>query len=167
MGFVWNVLLSFDNDEFWEEGDDEPGESCTPLDQINAWIEHGRLVNLTDPTYRKGAGYGMDANLYGGGFKHFDIEGFIDLVKAQDWKARSKVQLWIKGAEAGMGDEPFSLVKLGRRRSQAATKAAGSRKRGAAAANAAETKKRRAAGSKAAATPKAKRERRGAKRQGS
>jgi hypothetical protein len=153
MGFVWNVMLSFDNDELWEEERDEPGELCEPLERINAWIPHGRLVSLTSPTYGDGAGYGIDANLYGGGFKHFDIEGFIEVVRAQNWRARSKVQLWIKGAEEGMGTEPFTLVKLAAR-SAAGIKAAATRKRRAAGVKAAATRKRRAAGTKAAATRK-------------
>jgi hypothetical protein len=110
-------MLSFDNEELWEDGADEARETCEPLERINAWLPHGRLVSLTGPTYDDDAGYGMDANLYGGGFKHFDIEGFIDVVKGQDWKNRAKVQLWVKGAEEGMGEEPFTLIKLGRRRS--------------------------------------------------
>jgi hypothetical protein len=120
MSFVWNVMLSFDNEEFWEDGEDECRETCEPLDRINAWLSPARLVSLTGATYEDDAGYGMDANLYGGGFKHFDSEGFIEVVKAQDWKSRSKVQLWIKGAEEGMGDEPFALTKLGGRRSETA-----------------------------------------------
>ena len=141
MGFVWSVMLSFDNEELWEDGEDEPRETCEPLERINGWLPHGRLVSLIGPTYDGDAGNGMDANLYGGGFKHFDIQGFIEVVRAQDWKARSKVQLWVKGAEEGMGTEPFTLVKLGGRR--------------AAAPKAAQTKKRRAAGRKAPATRKA------------
>ena len=117
MGWVWNVMLSFDNEELWEDGADEARETCEPLERINAWLPHGRLVSLIGPTYGDDAGYGMDANLYGGGFKHFDIEGFIEVVKAQDWKDRAKVQLWVKGAEEGMGEKPFTLIKLGRRRS--------------------------------------------------
>ncbi|MGO9112368.1 MAG: hypothetical protein ACLP9L_24320 [Thermoguttaceae bacterium] len=155
MGFVWNVMLSFDNEEWWEEGEDEPRESCEPLERINAWIPYGRLVSLIGPTYADDAGYGMDANLYGGGFKHFDIEGFIKVVKAQHWKEASKVQLWVKGAEEGMGEEPFTLIKVGARRA-AGLKAAATRKRRAAAAKAARTKKRRAAAQKAATTRKAK-----------
>lgn len=156
MSFVWNVMLSFDNEEFWEDGGDESRETCEPLDRINAWLSPARLVSLTGSTYEEDAGYGMDANLYGGGFKHFDIEGFIEVVKAQHWKARSKVQLWIKGAEEGMGEEPFTLIKLGGRPSEAAVKAAPTRKRRAAGVKGAQTKKRRAAGRKAAATRKAK-----------
>jgi hypothetical protein len=115
MGWVWNILLSFDNEELWVDGEDEPRKMCEPLQRINAWLAlYGRLVSLIEPTYKKHAGYGMDANLYGGGFKHLDIDGFIEVVKAQDWKARSKVQLWVKGAEEGMGEEPFALIKLGR-----------------------------------------------------
>ena len=116
MGWVWNVMLSFSNEELWEDGEEEARETCEPLDQINAWIPHGRLVNLTGPTFDDDAGYGMDANLYGGGFKHFDIEGFIEVVESQSWKDRPNVQLWIKGGEEGMSDEPFSLVKLRRRK---------------------------------------------------
>jgi hypothetical protein len=156
MGFVWNVMLSFDNEELWEDGEDEARETCGPLEQINAWLSPCHLVSLTGPTYAEGAGNGMDANLYGGGFKHFDIEGFIEVVKAQGWKDRSKVQLWVKGAEEGMGTEPFTLINLGGRRSEAAIKAAATRKRRASGAKAAQTKKRRAAARKAAATRKAK-----------
>jgi hypothetical protein len=108
MGFKWNVMLSFDNEEWWEEDEDEPRDNCEPLERINQWIPYGQLVDLVTPPNAQGAGCGMDANLYGGGFKHFDIEGFIEVVRAQNWKARSKVQLWIKGAEEGMGDEPFT-----------------------------------------------------------
>ncbi len=115
MGYVWNVMLSFDNEELWEDDEDEPRETCEPLERINAWIPYGQLVSLTGPTYHEEAGYGMDANLYGGGFKNFDIDGLIEVVEAQAWKERSKVQLWVKGAEEGMGEEPFTLIKLGPR----------------------------------------------------
>ena len=116
MGFVWNILLSFDNEEWWVDGEDEPRDTCAPLEHINRWIAHGKLVSLTEPTYSKGAGNGMDANLFGGGYKHFDIDGFVQVVEAQDWKQRAKVQLWVKGAEEGMGEEPFTAVKLRRRK---------------------------------------------------
>ena len=114
MGWVWNVMLSFDNEELWEDGADEPVEICEPMKQINSWIVDGQLVSLAGATYGDKCGYGMDANLYGGGFKHFEIEAFIEVVKAQRWKMRSKVQLWVKGAEEGMGTDPFTLIKLGR-----------------------------------------------------
>ncbi len=123
MGWVWNVLLSFSNEEFWEDGEDEARDTCEALERINQWIPHGSLVSLTGPTYDDDAGYGMDANLYGGGFKNFDIEGLIDVVKAQAWKDRAKVQLWVKGAEEGMGEDPFTLIKLGRRRAKQPVKA--------------------------------------------
>jgi hypothetical protein len=117
MGWIWNVLLSCSNEEFCEEGEDEPREICEPLERINGWIPHGKLVSLIKPTYAAGAGYGMDANLFGGGYKHFDIEAFIKVVEAQNWKDRANLQLWIKGAEEGMGEDPFELVKLQSRRS--------------------------------------------------
>ncbi len=145
MGFVWNVMLAFDNEERCEDGADEAGETCEPLDRINAWLDHGRLVSLIGATYNDGAGKGMDANLYGGGFKHFDIEAFIEVVRVQNWKARSKVQLWVKGAEEGMGSEPWTLLKLGGRRSETAVKPAATRKRRAASSKAARTKKRKTA----------------------
>ena len=115
MGWVWNVMLSFSTDEFWEDGEDEPRKTCDPLEQVNVSIKHGRLVRLTGPTYEDGVGNGMDANLYGGGFKNFDIERFITLVANQNWKNREKVQLWVKGGEEGMNDDHFALVKLPRR----------------------------------------------------
>ena len=112
MGWVWNVLLSFSNEEFWEDGEDEARDTCEPLERINQWIPSGKLVSLIGPTYVKGVGIGLDANLFGGGYKHFDIEGFIEVVEAQGWKDRANVQLWVKGAEEGMGEEPFTPVKL-------------------------------------------------------
>ena len=121
MGFVWNVMLSFDNEEFWEDGEDEPRETRVPLERINAWLDPNRLVSLVGPTFDD-AGNGMHANLFGGGFKHFDIEGFIEAVKSQAWKARHKVQLWVAGAEEGMGEQPFMPIKLGRRRRESATR---------------------------------------------
>ena len=113
MSWIWNILLSLDNEEFWEDGEQEPCETCEPLERINAWIDAGRLVILTSPTFEEGAGSGMDANLYGGGFKHFDIEEFIEVVKSQNWKARSNVQLWVRGNEEGMAGMPFHQVELG------------------------------------------------------
>lgn len=119
MSWIWNVMLSFSNEERWGNDDDaEPSDSCEPLDRINSWIEGGKLVDLTKPTYAKNAGYGMDANLYGGGFNHFDIENFITLVEAQPWKDWRNLQLWVKGEE----QDSFTLVKLRRPRVVAAAK---------------------------------------------
>lgn len=112
MALVWNILLSFSNEEWWTGGEDQPRDTCEPLRQINAWIPAGKLVNLVPPTYRKGAGNGMDANLFGGGFKRFDIEAFVDVVASQPWKDRPRVQLWVKGGEEGMSDDLWVEVKL-------------------------------------------------------
>ena len=123
-------MLSFSGEELWVNGEDEPLEplECKPLKQINIWIDsrgsnewsgsesehsgYGRLVELIGPTYDDNAGYGMDAILIGGGFKHFNIDGFIEVVEGQNWKKRGAVQLWIKGGEEGMNDSLFELVKL-------------------------------------------------------
>lgn len=116
MSWVWNVMLSFSNEELWDE--DEFHETCEPLERINAWIEYGKLVDLTKPTYAKNAGYGMEANLHGGGFKHFDIEEFINVVEAQAWKDRANLQLWVKGEE----QDSFTRIKLRRPRVATAAK---------------------------------------------
>jgi len=115
MSWVWSVLLSHSNEELWRDGVEQPQKICEPVKRINRWIPNGRLVSLVGPTYATNAGNGIDANLFGGGFKHFDIDGFIELVEAQNWKERKKVQLWVKGAEEGMGEGPFRLIKLRRR----------------------------------------------------
>jgi hypothetical protein len=107
MGFVCNVLLSFDDEEWWEDGEDQPRTTCEPLRRINQWIPHGKLVDLTRQTYAARAGAGMDANLFGGGYKQFDIDQFIEIVEAQAWKRRTKVQLWVKGT-----DEVFTAIRL-------------------------------------------------------
>ena len=93
-----------------------PCRDAVQTDRRRIGIPHGKLVSLIEPTYADGVGNGMDANLFGGGCKHFDIEGFIKVVDAQDWKNRAKVQLWIMGADEGVGEASFSLIKLRRRR---------------------------------------------------
>jgi|SRR5579872_4052627 len=148
MSFIWNVMLAFDNEEIGED-EQELGEKCEPLERINAWLSPGRLVSLISPTYENEVGSGMDADSFGGGFKHFDIDGFIEIVKAQEWKDRSKVQLWVKGAEEGMSAEPFALVKFGRRRA-ASNPSSITRKRRLAVAKAPQTKKRQIARKSAA-----------------
>lgn len=116
MGFVWNVLLAFANDEWWHDGEDAPRTTCRPVERINRWLRDGKLVDLTGPTYQRGAGHGLDANLFGGGFAHVDIDAFVRVIEAQAWKNRAKVQLWVKGGEEGVGDAPFSPVRLRRHR---------------------------------------------------
>jgi hypothetical protein len=112
MGWVWNVLLACSRTEFAVDGEGAALEMCEPLDRINEWIPHGRLVSLIEPTYAKGAGNGMDAYLFGGGYKRFDIKEFIKVVEAQDWRNRGSVQLWVNGGEEGMVDETFTLIRL-------------------------------------------------------
>lgn len=112
MGFIWNVMLSFGNDEWWENDADQPRETCEPLERINEWIPDGKLVDLVGPTYAEGASSGLDANLYGGGFKHVDIDAFIKVVEAQAWKDPARVQLWIKGGEEGVDSDGFERVRL-------------------------------------------------------
>ena len=110
MSWVWTVMLSLNDEEFWEEGADGPSDTCQPLKRVNASIAHGRLVSLVGPTYARGAGYGMQARLYGGGFKHFDIDRFITVVQSQKWKESADVQLWVKADDA----ESFTQIKLRR-----------------------------------------------------
>src|SRR5713101_5520602 len=117
MGWIWNVLLSCSKEEFDDDREGAARETCEPLERINRWIPHGTLVSLIGPTYAPGVGNGMDAYLFGGGYKGFDIEGFIKVVEAQAWKDRANVQLWVKGAEEGLGEESFAPIKLRRRRS--------------------------------------------------
>jgi hypothetical protein len=44
MSYIWNVMLSFSNEELWEDDEEEARETCEPLERINAWIPHGELV---------------------------------------------------------------------------------------------------------------------------
>jgi hypothetical protein len=120
MAWILTIMLSFSNEECWKDDEDEPVEplECKPMEQINNWVsggnpsssDWGRLVELISPTYVDDASYGMDANLVGGGFRHFNIEGFIKVIEDQNWKEREAVQLWLKGEE----DEMFTLIKLWR-----------------------------------------------------
>jgi hypothetical protein len=105
-------MLSFGDEEYWTEGKDEPQESCQALEKINAWLTadeakgYGPLTDLTSCT--TGNKIGMNANLYGSGFKHIDIGKFGEVVKNQEWHEPTHVQLFIKGEE----DEKFTMLTL-------------------------------------------------------
>lgn len=97
MSFVWNVMLSFSNEEFWRDDEENARERCDALDHVNKLLPAGcKLVDLTKPTFKEGVGYGMEANVYGGGFKHFDVAGFIAIVAAQKWQNPDNVQVFLK-----------------------------------------------------------------------
>jgi hypothetical protein len=117
MGWVWNILLACSSEEFAVGRDGATKETCEPLERINRWIPHGKLVSLVGPTYAKGVGSGMNAYLFGGGFKHFDIEDFVRVVEVQAWKDRANLQLWVRGD----ADGPFTAVRLRPKRAPAQT----------------------------------------------
>jgi hypothetical protein len=120
MSYIWNVILSFSDEEFWHDGEDNTRATCAALDALNKWMPHGKLVDLTRPTFTAKAGCGMSAHLYGGGFRHLDIEGFIAAVQAQQWKDPTNVQLFLKSES----DEQFSLHSVAKpqRRRRRSTK---------------------------------------------
>ena len=110
MSWVWTVMVSFSDEELWEEGEEEARDNCEALDNINAWLEadevkqYGPLTDLT--ACASGNEVGMSAYLYGGGFKHFDIEGFLEIVKNQSWHDPDNLQVFIKGEE----DQNFTVL---------------------------------------------------------
>ena len=111
MGFVWTVMLSFGDEEYWRSGEEEMRENCEALDNINAWLRdhperHGPLTDLTRCS--TGNAVGMNASLYGGGFKHFVLDDFIEVVKNQDWQDPASVQLFIKADD----DQLFTAMLL-------------------------------------------------------
>ncbi len=109
MSFIWNVILSFGDGEYWRDGEETECERCAALDAINQWMPpDAKLVDLTRPTFKRGCGTGMTAHLYGGGFKHFDAEGFIAAVSAQSWRDPANVQLFLKSD----ADDQFFLQPL-------------------------------------------------------
>lgn len=112
MSWIWNVMLSFGDEEFWEEDEEEALEDCKALQSINSWLEadkvrkYGPLTNLAPCA--TGNGTGMSANIYGGGFKHLDMDIFIQLVESQPWHDRDSVQLFIQGEQ----DSKFTLIEF-------------------------------------------------------
>ena len=46
----------------------------------------------------------MSAYVYGGGFRHFDIEQFIRDVQAQEWRDPRNVELFLKYGSDGRFD---------------------------------------------------------------
>lgn len=106
MSWVWNVMLSFSSEEYWIEGEEEALESAPALDKINEWLKADKLRKfgpLKDLGKCSG-GAGMNANIFGGGFKHLDIDAFIDVVAKQEWQDRDNVQLFLQGDDEGKFD---------------------------------------------------------------
>ena len=105
-------MVSFSDEEYWTEDEEEAQTECQALQNINAWLKsdevkmYGTLTSLTSEAV--GNQVGMQANLYGGGFKHFDLEKFLAVVKKQEWHDPSCVQIFIKGEE----DQQFTLLDL-------------------------------------------------------
>ncbi len=112
MSWVWTIMLSFSDEEYWTDGEDEPQKDCQALQNVNAWLNadeekmYGPLTDLTSGAI--GNQVGMQANLYGGSFKHFDMEKFMETVKMQEWHDPDQVQIFIKGEE----DQQFTLLGL-------------------------------------------------------
>ena len=112
MSWIWNVILSFSDEEYWVEDEEEVLQSCAAIDSINIWLQadevrnYGPLNDLTACV--TGNGVGMNANVWGGGFKHFDIDEFIAVVDRQPWHDRDSVQLFIQGEE----DRKFTLIEF-------------------------------------------------------
>jgi len=105
MSAVTNVLLSLSNQEFW--GDDEHRDESAALDSVNAWFKEDGLVDLA-AAFANEAHYGIHAYLYGGGFNHLDIEGFIKVVASQEWLDPDNLQLFLRGEQ----EDRFELVQL-------------------------------------------------------
>lgn len=107
MGYVWNVILIFSDEEFWHEGEEEARSTSAALVALNKAQPSGyKLVDLTKATFKSGEG--MSAHIYGGGFKHFDVDGFLANIRAQEWKDPLNVQLFLKSDS----DERFFLQPL-------------------------------------------------------
>ena len=94
-------MLSFTNQEFWRDGEDDARERCEALDLINRQLPTDcQLVDLTKSTFKAGVGCGMEAHVYGGGFKRFDSTGFIEAVVAAPWRDPDNVQWFLKAESA-------------------------------------------------------------------
>ena len=101
MSWIWNVMLSCGDDEYWDDDQDEALEIPRALEKINDWLKADKVHGygpLEDLTIGAG-GAGMNANVFGGGYKHFDIEAFIEVVSNQKWRDKKSVQLFLQGEE--------------------------------------------------------------------
>lgn len=103
MSWVWSVMLSFSNEEYWMDEAEETLEVAPALEKINEWLESDKVRNYEPltPLALDTGGVGSNANVFGGAFKHFDIEAFIDVVSSQEWRDRDNVQLFVQGEESG------------------------------------------------------------------
>jgi hypothetical protein len=94
-------MLSFSGDEYWADDQEDVLEVAPALEGINQWLsssehEYGALTDLTAGA----GGVGMCAHLFGGGYKHFEIEAFIDAVWSQPWQDINSGELFLKGEES-------------------------------------------------------------------
>ncbi len=105
MSWILTIMISFGDDEWWEA--DEVRDNCESLDNVNAWLEADKIRNYGPLTALSSCAVDMSANLYGGGFKHFDIEGFLQIVKSQNWHDPDNLQVFIKDEE----DQKFTVLE--------------------------------------------------------
>ena len=113
MSWVWNVMLSFSDEEYWLEGREDAVEVPPALAEINRWLQLNG-GGLTDLTVDSG-GVGINANLFGGGFKNLDIQMLIRAVAEQEWRDRESVQLFIKDEDQSkwtIVDLPPAIAQL-------------------------------------------------------
>jgi hypothetical protein len=106
MSHVTDVLLLFSLEENLIEG--EFKEEAPVVGGVNAWLGDHEFAGLENLSVHAGLEKAMQANVYGGAYNYFDLDGFVGFLKEQNWRAPHSVQLLVKGEEDGK----FSLRSL-------------------------------------------------------
>jgi hypothetical protein len=105
MSGVTDVLLIFNVGEFFDDALDDYLEEIPPLNYINDWLKSQGLKPLDNLDQHVNTGRAMQACVYGGAFNRLEVNDFIEVVRAQDWKKPQNVQLLIQSEAA----ERFTL----------------------------------------------------------
>ncbi len=108
MSWLTNVILILSLEEVFDENF-KMIETSPALININYWLEKNDKETLNNLSYYAiGGGKVMAPCVYGGAFNFLDIDNFIEVVKAENWRAKKDVQLLIKDRE----DSCFTMYKL-------------------------------------------------------
>lgn len=107
MSWVTDIILIFNHFEDCVEHDD--GRDTHPLvDQINDWLSARDKGTLACLDCHAGGRHPMTANVYGGAFNGFDVEGFLAMLRSLPWREPQHVQVLTQDE----GEYELSLFEL-------------------------------------------------------
>jgi hypothetical protein len=101
MSHVTAVVLMFSGLE-----EDSPDVPPPPLAELQAWLRRADVGQLVAVDERFGGWKHPGIACLGGGFNHLNVEGFVELFRAQEWRHPEQAVLVLTPE-----DEPAVVVR--------------------------------------------------------